>query len=42
MAVSEALTSAGLDEVAVETAFEARVGDLVMAPIIGVGSRPTR
>ncbi len=42
VAVSEALTSAGLNEVAVETAFEARVGDLEMAPIIGVGSRPTR
>lgn len=42
VAVSEALMSAGLDDVVVETAFEARVGDLVMAPIIGVGSRPTR
>ncbi|MCP4836686.1 MAG: hypothetical protein GY895_18195 [Phycisphaera sp.] len=41
-AVSEALTAAGLDEVAVETTFEARVGDLEMAPIIGVGSDPTR
>ena len=41
-AVSEALTAAGLNEVAVETAFEARVGDLEMAPIIGVGSDPTR
>jgi len=39
-AVAEALTSAGLEMVTVDTAFEVRVGDAVMAPIVGAGSKP--
>ena len=39
--VADALMSAGLEMVTVETAFAVRIGDAVMAPIIGVGSKPT-
>lgn len=39
--VLAALTHAGLVDVIVGEAFEVRVGDSVMAPIIGVGSKPT-
>ena len=39
--VFDALTAAGLETVAVERAFEVPVGDSVMVPIIGVGSKPT-
>ena len=38
--VVDALAAAGLEAVTVESAFEVRVGDTVMAPIIGVGSKP--
>ncbi|MEO1055303.1 MAG: class I SAM-dependent methyltransferase [Actinomycetota bacterium] len=38
--ITTTLTAAGLTEVAVDTAFEVRVDDMVMAPLVGSGIAP--